>query len=326
MYKLVCGSVFDDKCDLLIIPCNDRGGVTNSMSKELTGYGLPYGGKAVSLGHVYFNEYSGGYTNASVIGFAASVNTETVKCEEQYIHDIMKDIITYCKGNSIHLVNIPLLGTGAGRMQAEFSFDIIRSYFEKEDTIFASIYAYSQSVFKRLKTRNPEERGRQLKNPRVFISYTSGSHENAMWVRGLTCRLREKGVDARMDFFHLKPGYDLPQWMTNELIMADKVLLICDKYYAQKADSRNGGVGWETMIIQGDMLSHSETGKYICIVRDKDMDKSLPVYVRSKYALNWSDSDEIGEERLEELLYHLFDCNTEPPLGEIPEYIKKNFE
>lgn len=69
----------------------------------------------------------------------------------------------------------------------------------------------------------------------------------------------------------------MPQWMTNELIMADKVLLICDKYYAEKADNRKGGVGWETMIIQGDMLSKQEQNKYIAILRDKDIDQSLPI-------------------------------------------------
>ncbi len=52
--------------------------------------------------------------------------------------------------------------------------------------------------------------------------------------------MRECGVNARLDMFYLKLGQDLPQRMTNELIMADKVLLICDKYYAEKADNRNG--------------------------------------------------------------------------------------
>lgn len=134
--------------------------------------------------------------------------------------------------------------------------------------------------------------------------------------------MRECGVDARLDIFHLKPGQDLPQWMTNELIMADKVLLICDKYYAEKADNRKGGVGWETMIIQGDMLSRQEQNKYIAILRDKNIDQSLPIYVKSKYALNWADKSHIDKE-FDNLLLYLFDCDVEPPIGEIPLFIKK---
>lgn len=124
--------------------------------------------------------------------------------------------------------------------------------------------------------------------------------------------------------FHLKPGQDLPQWMTNELIMADKVLLICDKYYAQKADNRNGGVGWETMIIQGDMLSKQQQNKYLAILRDPNIDQSLPIYVKSKYALNWA-KETVTEEDYKEPLFNLIDCDIEPPIGEIPEFIKQKF-
>lgn len=109
------------------------------------------------------------------------------------------------------------------------------------------------------------------------------------------------GVNARLDMFHLKAGQDLPQWMTNELIMADKVLLICDKYYAEKADNRKDGVGWETMIIQRDMLSRQEQNKYIAILRDEDIDRSLPIYVKSRYALNWANEDH-GNKEFDELL------------------------
>lgn len=161
-------------------------------------------------------------------------------------------------------------------------------------------------------------------NPRVFISYTGIDINNRNWVKNLASRLRSSGINARLDMFHLKPGQDLPQWMTNELIMADKVLLICDKYYAEKADNRDGGVGWETMIIQGDMLSRQEQDKYIAILRDSNIDQSLPIYVKSRYALNWADG-EVSEKDFNELLLYLFDCNLEPPIGEIPSFIIERF-
>ena len=110
--------------------------------------------------------------------------------------------------------------------------------------------------------------------------------------------------------------------MTNEVIMADKVLLICDKYYAEKADTRRSGVGWETMIILGDMLSTQEQTKYIGIIRDKDIDQSLPVYVRSKYCLNWVDDAQV-EKDFNDLILYLFDCDIEPPIGDIPDFVKE---
>lgn len=70
---------------------------------------------------------------------------------------------------------------------------------------------------------------------------------------------------------------DLPQWMTNELALADKVIVVCDETYTLKADGRLGGVGWETMIIQGNVLSlPPESTKYQVIVRCEDLKCGLP--------------------------------------------------
>ena len=73
-------------------------------------------------------------------------------------------------------------------------------------------------------------------------------------------------------------------------------------------------------IIQGDMLSRAEQSKYIAILRDPNIDQSLPIYVKSRYALNWS-ACEVTEAEFNELLLYLFDCDIEPPIGEIPDFI-----
>lgn len=70
------------------------------------------------------------------------------------------------------------------------------------------------------------------------------------------------------------------------------------------------------------MLSRQEQNKYIAILRDKNIDQSLPIYVKSKYALNWADKSHIDKE-FDNLLLYLFDCDVEPPIGEIPLFIKK---
>lgn len=323
MIQLIKGSIFDTKCDLIIIPCNNMGGVSLSVRKELMVNDLPYFNKQIPLGDIMFVENTGSFANASMIGYAASVDESKHVSSNELLEKIMKKIKFCCQEQDLHKVNIPLLGTGAGGLSAENSYNAIKSEFENDGSISLCIYAFSENIYHQIIDNEVPTINGIIKNPRVFISYTATDVVNRNWVKSFACKLRENGVNARLDVFHLKPGQDLPQWMTNELIMADKVLLICDKYYAEKADNRKGGVGWETMIIQGDMLTKQEQNKYVAILRDKDIDHSLPIYVKSKYALNWADESQIDRD-FEELLLYLFDCDIEPPIGKIPSYIKKS--
>lgn len=322
MIQIINGSIFDSKCDIIIIPCNNLGGISASVQGELVAYDFPNITRCMTPGDVVFVEPFKNLSNASVIGYAASVDAYTTSSNENIIEKILQKIKNYCQSQSLHKVNIPLLGTGAGRLSETVSYDLMKKEFEKIPEISLCVYVPSVYVYDTLINIQPQNSCETIKNPRVFISYASIDIRNREWVKDFACRLRASGVDARLDIFHLKPGQDLPQWMTNELIMADKVLLICDKYYAEKADTRKGGVGWETMIIQGDMLSHQEQSKYIAILRDNDIDNSLPIYVKSKYAFNLSDDNQFDVE-FDKLLLYLFDCDLEPILGDIPLFIKE---
>lgn len=323
MIQFFHGSIFDSKCDVIVIPCNAHGGVSASIAHELRLHGLPYPRIDIETSSVTFVDNISKFTSASVIAYAASVPGSHSSTDLQ-VMDIARRIKRYCHDHSHRKVNIPLLGTGAGGMSILDSFNIFKEVFETDPRILLCIYTPSDSAYTKLTTTckvSPKEKGSLIKNPRVFISYTGTDLTHRNWVRDFACRLRANGVDARIDMFHLRPGQDLHQWMTNEVIMADKVLLICDKYYAEKADTRRSGVGWETMIILGDMLNTQEQTKYIGIIRDKDIDQSLPVYVRSKYSLNWADDAQM-EKDFNDLLLYLFDCDIEPPIGDIPDFVK----
>ena len=320
MIKLINGSIFDSKCDLLIIPCDSYGNMTHAVREGLKMNGFPYKVRPMELGDIYFVQNVSSFSNASIIGYAASVDGKTVVSSKDTIRQLAHKVGKYCEENSLTKVNIPLLGTGAGKVPAKDAYLALSDEFSKSEMVTFCVYVLSEDIFNELKTEKPQINTNRIHNPRVFISYTAADLANRNWVKQFVCKLRESGVDARVDIFHLKPGQDLPQWMTNELIMADKVLLICDKYYAEKADSRRGGVGWETMIIQGDMLSHQEQNKYIAILRDENIDQSLPIYIKSRYALNWAEDGKADRE-FDELLLYLFDCDTEPPIGEIPLHI-----
>lgn len=323
MIQIIHGSIFDTKCDLLIVPCDSGGGVTRSVFTNLHEHGLPTRVGHIPYGNVYFRESK--YEFASTIGYAASVNVDTITSEAKAISQIAKEIVRYAIENQIRIINIPLLGAGAGGMTPVDSFDALQSVFSTEEGITFNVFCFTSESYRNLhgiRTSVPAEQS--IPHPRVFISYTGINKDNASWVKSLATALREHGVDARLDAFHLKPGFDLPQWMTNEVIMAEKVLLVCDRYYMEKANFRKGGVGWETMIIQGDMLAQGDNKqKYIAIIREEAADEALPIYMKSKYAFDWGKDTGIDPDSLRELVLCIFDCDTEPELGAVPAYVKQ---
>lgn len=325
MYQLKQGSIFDQKCDLVIIPCNNYGGITSSVENDLVAYGLPTSIKISHPGQVVFENCPKHFTLSSVIGYSASVDISRFihnQSNQDLLHDICRQIIDYCRGNSLRFVNIPLLGAGAGKLSYQESFDTIRKYFAEEQYIKANIYAHSQNVYNMLAESDRQTAEAAEFHPRVFISYTGYDADNQKWVKNLCIKLRQNGVDARCDFFHLKLGQDLPQWMTNEIELADKVLLVCDKYYLSKINPNRGGVGWETMIIQGGMLMNQENNKFICLMREENAELSLPKYMRTKYSLDCY-HDEIEEDKFRKLLMSIYNCDEIPPLNAMPQFIKE---
>lgn len=159
---------------------------------------------------------------------------------------------------------------------------------------------------------------------RVFISYTKSSDQHGEWVKDVATHLRSVGVDARLDIWHLRPGMDLAQWMSNELDIADRVLLICDELYAQKADGRHGGVGWEIRIIQGDLLQSQATNpdKFVPVVVTENIADGTPGFVRAVYSIHWPPSRRDDSSLKDELVQIIYRAQEEaPPLGQRPAYV-----
>src|SRR5438270_13112282 len=97
---------------------------------------------------------------------------------------------------------------------------------------------------------NPARRS-MANNPKAFISYSWSSPQHQQWVLDLATQLRENGVDVTIDKWDLKEGHDaiafMEQMVTDPQIQ--KVIVVLDRTYAEKADGRQGGVGTETQII-----------------------------------------------------------------------------
>ncbi|MCA6070321.1 MAG: toll/interleukin-1 receptor domain-containing protein [Endomicrobium sp.] len=88
--------------------------------------------------------------------------------------------------------------------------------------------------------------------PKVFISYSRGTEQHEDRVLKLARELVENGIDVKIDKWDIQPGQNLHKFMEEMVNNNDinKVLVICNKLYADKANDRKGGVGIETDIIK----------------------------------------------------------------------------
>ncbi|MEO1586817.1 MAG: toll/interleukin-1 receptor domain-containing protein, partial [Bacteroidota bacterium] len=59
---------------------------------------------------------------------------------------------------------------------------------------------------------------------KVFISYSWDSEDHKTWVRNLSARLRQDGVDAQIDQYNSLLARDLRHYMEEKLREADKVI------------------------------------------------------------------------------------------------------
>lgn len=155
----------------------------------------------------------------------------------------------------------------------------------------------------------------KTKPKKVFISYCWTNDEYKKNVLKLAEWLRSKGVDVILDQWDLKPGDDMNAFMEQSIKKADKVLVLCNKEYVKKADSRSGGSGIETSIITPDVYGKIRQRKYIPIVVDSF--KVMPTYLKGRLAINLKSSN-----GYEDLLRSIFDRWSElkPDLGITPEW------
>ena len=149
-----------------------------------------------------------------------------------------------------------------------------------------------------------------MKNPRVFISYSWHPEENKIRVEQLARRLMSDGVDVTLDVWSLKDGQDKYVFMEKMVTDSDinKVLIICNKDYAEKADSRKGGVGTESTIMSDEIYSKADQTKFLPVVFEKDNDGMIykPHFLKSRIHIDMS-SDDCYEMGYDQLLRDIFD-------------------
>ncbi len=171
--------------------------------------------------------------------------------------------------------------------------------------------------------------------PKVFISYSWTTTDYESQVVALAERLVEMGIDVVLDKWDLVEGADVNKYM--EQMRADanisKVLMLCDKAYAEKADSRKGGVGTETLIITPEIYGQADPAskeqRYIPIImeRDEQGQACCPIFLSGRSYIDMSTPD-LFEKGFEQLLRAIFNKPVfkKPELGKPPAYILSDEE
>lgn len=159
--------------------------------------------------------------------------------------------------------------------------------------------------------------------PKIFISY---AWESSDLVLELAQRLVSHGVDVVLDKWDLKEGQDKYAFMERCVNDSEitKVLIICDKAYAQKANERTGGVGDETVIISSEIYGNTKQEKFIPIIaeRDEEGQPYVPTYIKTRIYIDLS-NQETYEVEYEKLLRNIYEKLqfVKPKLGKRPEWI-----
>ncbi|MEZ2369589.1 toll/interleukin-1 receptor domain-containing protein [Bacillus sp. RCC_6_1] len=108
--------------------------------------------------------------------------------------------------------------------------------------------------------------------PKVFISYAWTSHDYQEKVVALATRLMENGIEVIIDVWDLKPGNNMYAFMESMVTDStiDKVLVLCNKTYADKAENYVGGVGTETQIIGPKMYNKVKQETFIPVILERE--------------------------------------------------------
>jgi hypothetical protein len=155
--------------------------------------------------------------------------------------------------------------------------------------------------------------------PRVFFSYTHESERHKRWVLKLATDLRRNGVDAILDRWDCKLGADLTLFMENGIRSSDRVLLVCTPTYRKKAAAPRGGVGYERLVVTGEIAKNIKTEKFVCVLRAGKDQISIPPFALARLFIDFREDSQY-EVQLLELLHdiHADPSTPKPPVGRNP--------
>lgn len=133
----------------------------------------------------------------------------------------------------------------------------------------------------------------------VFISYGWEDDDHKAWVKKLANDLSEHFVvkiDVKQPF-----GSDINTFMEKMVAEADRVLIVVTPTYKHKADNRENGVGYESVLISDEIYTNQATIKFVPIIRKGSKKESYPRYLGNRKGVVMTD-DNLYDDMLAELI------------------------
>ena len=161
---------------------------------------------------------------------------------------------------------------------------------------------------------------------RVFVSYAHGDAAHEERVRGLWLFLRANGIDARLDLPASEERRDWPQWMTEQVQDADRILVIASPGYKLRAEGdaapeQGRGVQWEAWLIRERFYADQRAGLRLVlpVVLAGCSAADIPLWLGPAAATHYvvSEFTVAGAEMLLRALTGQ-PGETEPPIGAVP--------
>lgn len=121
----------------------------------------------------------------------------------------------------------------------------------------------------------------------IFISYSHDSDEHREKVLSLAERLRQDGLDARLDqYVNGTPEQGWPRWMLDRLDEAAFVLVVCTETYyrrfrGREVPGRGKGADWEGALITQELYNDkSQTVKFVPVALAAGQEPFIPEPLR----------------------------------------------
>lgn len=165
--------------------------------------------------------------------------------------------------------------------------------------------------------------------PKAFISYSWTTPEHIEWVKKLGQDLMDSGVEVILDKWDLLEGHDSNAFM--ERMVTDssvtKVIMVCDRAYAEKADGRRGGAGTEAQIISPVLYGKTDQDKFVAVIRERDEEgrEYVPTFFKGRIYIDLLE-ESTQVEQFERLVRWCFGkrLDVKPALGKPPTYITED--
>jgi hypothetical protein len=155
--------------------------------------------------------------------------------------------------------------------------------------------------------------------PTAFISYSWDNEPHKAWVMEFAMRLRQEGIDAKLDRWELNLGADVPHFMETAVRTNDFVLILLTPNYRRKSDNRQGGVGYEGHIMTAELFAGAKPTKFIPVLREGSWDESSPSWLRGKLGVDLRQGLYHYDEQFHDLTATLHGMQKKaPPLGPSP--------